>query len=79
MRFVLVLLAGLLCGCPPTDTCVPNTSRCSTTANAAEVCSADGEWLVVLDCGDVGAPGWACCRTGAGCTCLPEGDEECVR
>ena len=74
MRLLPILL--LLLGCP-TDPCMPNTTRCPTTANVAEICSADGEWLTLLDCDDLGVEGWACCRTAEGCSCLPVGDEEC--
>lgn len=67
-----------LFGCPVPDICVPNNTRCTPMNTVAEICSADGEWLVLMDCSDVGEPGWACCRTSDGCTCLPAGDPECL-
>jgi hypothetical protein len=80
-RSLLVAAAGLLLasGCPTTEPCAPNSTRCAATANAAEFCSADGEWLTLMDCDDLGTPGWACCRTADGCTCMPVGAEECNR
>lgn len=77
MRYLTILIL-LATGCP-TDPCMPNTTRCPAERNVAEICSADGEWLLLLDCDDLGVEGWKCCRTVEGCTCLPEGDEECVR
>ena len=77
MRWLIVLLL-LATGCPVPDTCVPNTTRCTPDRGAAEMCSADGRWLVTMDCGEVGQPGWACCSTAEGCTCLPAGDPECT-
>ncbi len=78
MHWILVLFL-LAIGCPTPDPCMPNTTRCPAERNVAEICSADGEWLELLDCGDLGVEGWKCCRTAEGCSCLPVGDPECVR
>lgn len=74
MRYLLPAILFLL-GCPSgPDTCLPNTTRCVEVSNIAQVCSADGEWLVLMDCNSLGTPGWACCRADEGCTCLPKAD-----
>lgn len=75
MRWLIILFL-FATGCPA-GICTPNDTRCTDT-NVAEICSGDGEWLTMLDCGDLGEPGWACCRTESGCTCLPVGDTECL-
>lgn len=78
LRLLLMLspLIGMT-GCP-TPVCSPNETRCSEDQTLAETCSADGEWLTVLDCAnDIGEDGWICCPTNRGATCLPLEDETC--
>ncbi len=78
MRWLIVLVL-LVLGCPPPPVCTPNETRCSEDRALAETCSADDEWLTVLDCAnDIGEDGWECCLTEHGCSCLPTGDEGCL-
>lgn len=76
MRVVLTfLLAVLLTGCP-TPVCAPNDTKCAE--NVALICDPHGAWVELMWCdeGGIGQPGWVCCPTDDGCTCLPE--EECA-
>jgi len=72
MRALLLVPLLAILGCPPSPVCTPNDSRCTENRSVAEFCSADGEWLVLLDCAnDIGEDGWVCCPTDRGCTCVP--------
>ena len=56
------------------DQCETETTRCA--GNAVEICNADGDWDVVMECDDVWSidgASWQCCvDTDGESTCFPE-------
>lgn len=71
MRLHTILLAVLLSGChlglSSQPTCAPKTSRCSS--NFVELCSPNGQWLIVMDCSGMGTT-WRCEVPSTGPTCM---------
>jgi hypothetical protein len=75
MRYLLLLALPFVMACPLPESCVPETTRCDEQ-NMAEICGSDGMWRTLMDCNNVGSPGWRCCPMvdgdgGAGHSCLP--------
>lgn len=69
-----ILIAFLIGACshlPGGKQCAPaNTSRC-TLDNHVELCGPNGQWVLVLDCAEMG-PGWVCKPDEEGHTCVKE-------
>lgn len=73
MKIVMLLVCALLCGC--STVCKIDETRCN--GNHAEVCDANGQWQIIMNCDEVvgGEDPWVCCAasTDAGPihACLP--------
>lgn len=67
--FIIVVAAFAILGCPAA-VCEQLETRCAS--DVAQVCNADGQWQVVMDCGQVEPGAWSCGEDpDEGHTCNP--------
>lgn len=69
MKYVVLLFALALAGCPSpqVDGCTANDMKCG--GDAVHICGSDQNWVVLADCGEM-EPGTMVCEDN--------GEPECV-
>jgi len=67
---IMLALCAVCCNPKVTQTCVPQVSRCID--NRAELCDANKQWKVVMDCSEIGSE-WQCGEKDNEHTCIRQG------